>query len=121
MTAGTYDAGTVDSDSPYAHTSCSPDAGCFVADQECRNGCGIPIGYMPDHRHGQRYVMGGYWHADGKSLCRSEPDAMPHCAAPIPSCPKCSSREGIGTVQTMWGIQTDCTACGYSSYFSIGD
>ena len=36
-------------------------------------------------------------------------------------CPKCSALDEFSVVDTNWGVDSKCTACGYKHYFSIGD
>ena len=111
---------TVATDSPYATWGdvCSP--GCGSRRETCRNGCGIPILYVPAHSHGPRYILGGWWHEDGRALCKTGPDVLPHCAAPLPKCPGCGSGAWVAT-DTAWGVASDCGDCGRHDYMSIGD
>lgn len=69
---------------------------------------------------GERQCIVGDW----KSGMASPVDHCRKCAVIGENhshCPKCSALEEFSVVDTMWGIDSKCTACGYKSYYSLGD
>jgi hypothetical protein len=71
--------------------------------------CEAPVTYAPE---------------TGRSSWRhTDPTTPEHgWVDPMSQCPTCGERSAVWEVRdTNWGIQSDCAACGYSHYMSIGD
>ena len=88
--------------------------------------CGQPIG-QPDGYSFMRSTGPAWVHLGTQRYMGPGPDAThpqldSHGAAFEPRCPDCGARGEAWQVRdTAWGIQSDCAACGYTHYFSLGD
>lgn len=89
--------------------------------EPCKN-CAEFVHYAPPSGQRDPYGMHTMWrHVKTDSISCKYTGGQRHSAQPVSTCPKCSRRGTLIIEDTNWGINTDCTSCGYHSYFSLGD